>query len=114
PQTFETIRRPFTAHTWLDLIDESTGRGLLCFHDGGQQFFHEGAAVSNLLSAYDPWDEDRFNPRLHARLLITPHGPLTDGQRARIAAGMTGNWSISGTEGQKGDIPKSFGAFSIE
>ncbi len=114
PQTFETIRRPFTAQNWLDLVDESSGRGLLCFHDGGQQFFHEGTAVSNLLSAYDPWDEDRFNPRLRARLLLTPHGPLSDGARARIAAGMTGNWSISGTEGQKGDIPAKFGCLAIE
>jgi alpha-mannosidase len=120
PQVFEQIHRPFTALTWTDLLDPSGARGLLCVHDGAQQFFREGGGsggggVRNLLWMYDPWDQDRWSGRLRARLTLLPHGPLSDGERARAAASLAaaGTFATRQTD-VPADAPARFGLLSIE
>jgi alpha-mannosidase len=113
PQDFEDIRRPFTALTMLDLEAEA-GRGLLVVHDGGQQFFRNDAGVNALLSMYDAWDEERWNPKLRARLLLMPHAPWSDAERTRAAALQCGSWSVIGHSGPRGDAPERFGMLWID
>jgi alpha-mannosidase len=87
PQVFEEVRNPFTA---LQLLDLDAGeRGLLYLHDGSQAMLRDGDQVRNILSMYDPWDEDHFNSRLAARVRLVPHGPLTHAQRWRLAQEFT-------------------------
>ncbi len=117
-QVFEEIKNPFTALSFVDLLEgDGTGRGVLCLHDGGEQFFREdgaGGGVRALLTMYDAWDEDQYLGRLQARLSLTPHGPMSAAQRARTAASTLGNWSVAGRDGDPGDIPATFGALWIE
>jgi len=87
PQVFEEVHNPFTA---LQLLDFDGGeRGLLYLHDGSQAMLRDGDAVRNILSMYDPWDEDGFNPALEARVRIVPHGLLTHAARWRLAQEFT-------------------------
>ena len=85
PQWFETVRRPFTALHWVDLLDPATGNGLLLAHDGSQAWFRDDDGLRVLLTAYDPWDEGAWDGRLKARLWLLPHGPLPHGARLRLA-----------------------------
>jgi alpha-mannosidase len=115
-QWFETIRNPFTAHSFVDLLDgdDESAPGVMLVHDGGQQFIREERGVRNLLSVYDPWDEDYFNEWLDAKLWIVPHGPLTHAERQRIALQLRrwGDEMIKTNEG--GDIPAVFGPLSVD
>jgi alpha-mannosidase len=116
PQVFETIERPFTAQTWLDLVEaraDGAGSGLMCLHDGGQQFFRDEHGVRALLTMYDAWDEDRYNGRLQARLCLLPHGPMTDADRARRAVRMMSNWAVSIKIGDGGELPAAFGPLEV-
>jgi alpha-mannosidase len=83
PQVFEEVHNPFTALQLLDL--DSGERGLLYLHDGSQAMLRDGDCVRNILSMYDPWDEDYFDGRLEARVRLAPHGRLTHAQRWRLA-----------------------------
>jgi alpha-mannosidase len=83
PQVFEEVHNPFTA---LQLLDFDSGeRGLLYLHDGSQAMLRDGERVRNILSMYDPWDEDHFDPHLEARVRLVPHGRVTQAQRWRLA-----------------------------
>jgi len=88
PQVFETVRRPFTAWSFVDLLlgGGEPDRGLLVVHDGAQGFFRTDDGVRQLLNMYDPWDEDHFGDFFVADLWVLPHGPLTGAERARLAA----------------------------
>lgn len=115
PQEFEEVHRPFTALSFVDLLDgQRTGRGLLCAHDGSQQFFRDERGIRCLLSMEDPWDEGRFNPRLQARLLFVPHGELAHHERARLAAALASEWSVAGKPHGGGELPMVFGPLSVE
>jgi alpha-mannosidase len=83
PQVFETVENPFTALQFLDLDDG--GRGLLFLHDGSQAYLRRESSVLQILSLYDPWDEDYFVSELDARVRIVPHGKLRDAERWRLA-----------------------------
>jgi alpha-mannosidase len=87
PQVFEEVRNPFTALQFLDY--DNGERGLLYLHDGSQAMLRDGATVYNILSMYDPWDEDGFSGELEARVRLVPHGPLTHAQRWRQAQEFT-------------------------
>ncbi|MFM7298068.1 MAG: hypothetical protein ACKO4Q_12715, partial [Planctomycetota bacterium] len=62
PQVFEDVLRPFTAHSFVDLLDEGEdGRGLLVVHDGAQQFLRESRGVRALVHASDLWDGEHYD-----------------------------------------------------
>jgi len=83
PQVFEEVRNPFTA---LQLLDFDGGeRGLLYLHDGSQAMLRDGDRVRNILSMYDPWDEDYFDGSLEVRVRLIPHGRMTHARRWRLA-----------------------------
>lgn len=87
-QWFEEVRRPFTALSFVDLVDaDNPDRGLLIVHDGSQQWFldEEENAVRCVLNMYDPWDEDYFQGSVRANFLLVPHGPMRNSQRWKIA-----------------------------
>ncbi len=87
-QWFEEVRRPFTALSFVDLLDaDNPERGLLIVHDGSQQWFldEEENAVRCVLNAYDPWDEDYFQGSVRANFLLVPHGPMKNSERWKIA-----------------------------
>ncbi|HWQ11675.1 MAG TPA: hypothetical protein VNL77_02680 [Roseiflexaceae bacterium] len=106
PQVFEEVRHPFTALQLLDLVDGE--RGLLYLHDGSQAFFRDGERVRNILSMYDPWDEDYFVAELHARVRLVPHGPIDHARRWRLAQEFTRPALLAAGEKPGGDIPASF------
>lgn len=83
PQVYETVHAPFTALHLLDLCDAQ--RGLLFLHDGSQGFLREGDGARQILSMYDPWDEEYFVPDLDARLRVVPHGPMNHAERWKLA-----------------------------
>jgi alpha-mannosidase len=87
PQVFEEVRNPFTALQFLDF--DGGERGLLYLHDGSQAMLRDGDRVYNILSMYDPWDEDGFSAELEVRVRLVPHGPLTHTQRWRLAQEFT-------------------------
>jgi alpha-mannosidase len=110
PQVFEEVRHPFTALQLLDLDDGE--RGLLVLHDGSQAILLDEpgvARVRNVLSMYDPWDEDYFVAELHAHLRLVPHGPLTHAERWRLAQafGRPVLVETAASEGA-GDLPAAF------
>jgi alpha-mannosidase len=87
PQVFEEIHNPFTALQFLDF--DCGERGLLYLHDGSQAMLRAGATVHNILSMYDPWDEDDFCAELAARVRLVPHSSITHVQRWRLAQEFT-------------------------
>lgn len=117
PQWFETIRRPFTASSFVDILDSSGERGLLVVHDGSQCFFRDEEGVRLLLCAYDPWDEAYFDGELDAHVWLVPHGPLTHSERVRMAAGLAGKTEASLWERKRepgGHQPEEFGSLLVE
>jgi alpha-mannosidase len=85
PQWFEQVDRPFTAASLLDL-PTAAGGGLLLLHDGSQAFgAGDDGAVHQVLSLYDPWDEDYFVAALDVRIRLVPHRGLLHVERWRLA-----------------------------
>jgi|GEM_PF-427896 len=87
-QWFEEVHRPFTALSFVDLVDaDNPDRGLLVIHDGSQQWFldPETRTVRCLLNMYDPWDEDYFRGSVDTHMQLIPHGPITNSQRWKLA-----------------------------
>jgi alpha-mannosidase len=121
PQVFETVRKPFTASRFVDLLEgptsQPTGRGLLVVHDGGQAFFREDHGVRNLLSMYDPWDEEYWQESLLADLWFLPHGALTNTQRVHLAHELESgaqSFSESAEVQGGGELPSVFGALHVD
>jgi len=86
-QWFETVDRPFTSLGLVDLVFED-GSGLLILHKTAQQWFKVDDGVRCVLSAYDPWDEDYYEPN-YTTLTFLPHGPMSNSDRWRLAHGQT-------------------------
>jgi len=110
PQWFEQVDRPFTATSLLDL-PTAGGGGLLLLHDGSQAFgvaadgAATGGAVQQLLSLYDPWDEDYFVAELDVRLRLVPHRGLFHVERWRLAQEFERPPHAFVAEGPGGDLP---------
>lgn len=89
PQWFESIERPFTAMSFVDCLQDdiaSSGRGVLCVHDGSQQCLRTDQGIAFVLTAFDQWDEHHHDTRFEAEFWLIPHGRLTNSQRKRLAA----------------------------
>jgi len=87
PQWFEEVQRPFTATSFVDLVDtDNPDRGLLIVHDGSQQWFlDEDGTARCLVNMADPWDESYFQGQFEVNFYLVPHGPITHADRMRIA-----------------------------
>ncbi len=108
PQVFEEVHNPFTALTLLDFAGEQSG--LLYLHDGSQAFFRDGRVIRNILTMYDPWDEDYFVSTVRAQFRLIPHGPLTNAQRWRMAQEFLQPLRAMASDKPGGDLPPEFGA----
>jgi alpha-mannosidase len=109
-QWFEDVVAPFDAFSLVDLISEDGNRGLLVIHDGSPQWFHDEAGVRNLLTMYDPWDEDYWIDRFHVKYRLMPHGPLTNATRWREAQRFLRPPEALVKRNAGGDLPLSFSA----
>jgi alpha-mannosidase len=107
PQWFEEVHKPFTA---LQLLDFTTDEhGVLLLHDGSQAFLKTDSGVTNILSMYDPWDEDYFVSTLDAHFRLVPHGPLTHAERWKLAQEFTRPVETATSQKPGGDLPATFG-----
>jgi alpha-mannosidase len=89
PQWFEDVVRPFTSQSLVDVVRGEDGAGVLIVHDGSQQWLRRDGCVHVVLTAYDPWDEQRYGVEgwTRARLWIRPHPKaMTNVDLQRIAA----------------------------
>jgi alpha-mannosidase len=118
PQVFETIKRPFTASTLVDMLENEAGkRGLLVVHDGSQAFFREQHGVRALLSMYDPWDGEHFDNVFDAELWVLPHGELSNTERMRISMECnlgSPRFEDSAAVAGGGDLPPTLGGLSVD
>lgn len=117
-RVFEEVVKPFTAHTFVDLLDDTTPeRGLLVVHDGSQQFFREPAGVRALLSMYDPWDGEHFDNVFDAELWLAPHAALSHTERARLSMECnlgSPRFEDSAPVGGGGDLPPQLGSLEVD
>ena len=108
PQVFEKVENPFTA---LQLLDMSAkGAGLLYLHDGSQSMLRRGESVENILTLYDPWDEDYFVADFEVKTRLVPHGQMTSAERYRLAQEFTRPITVVHAASEGGDLPESFSA----
>ncbi len=114
----ETVRRPFTASSLVDLCQGSDdGPGLLIVHDGSQAWFREQDGVRCLLDMYDPWDQEYFDDTFEAELTLVPHGPSTHTQRMRTALELNQGaprFNDHAAVRGGGDLPPVFGGLSVD
>ena len=108
PQWFEEVRNPFHSLSLVDLLDVDGRRGLLVIHDGSPQWVRRGDGVTNLLTCYDPWDEDYFVDRFRVAYRILPHGVLTDAARYRAAQGFLRPPVVVRKPNDAGPVPREF------
>lgn len=106
PQVFEEVQNPFTALSLLDFDDGE--RGLLYLHDGSQAFLKGDTQVYNILTMYDPWDEDYFVQGVAARVRIAPHGALSHAARWRYAQEFLRPPLTSDSDTPEGDLPSEW------
>ncbi|MEM2058429.1 MAG: hypothetical protein QXO76_09295 [Thermoproteota archaeon] len=106
PQVFETIENPFTALQFIDICNEN--RGLLYIHDGSQAFLQSDDGIWNILTLYDPWDEEFFYPHLDASIRLLPHGPLSNARRWKLAQEFTRPPMLVTAEHPRGGLPRRF------
>lgn len=82
-QWFETVDRPFTSLSLVDLV-QPDGSGLLILHQTAQQWFKVEGGVRCILNAYDPWDEKYYRASA-TRFTVIPHGAMANSDRWRLA-----------------------------
>jgi hypothetical protein len=118
PQVFEDVKKPFTAHTFVDLLEgQREGHGLLVVHDGSQQFFRDKHGVRPLLSMYDPWDGEHFDNVFDAELWLVPHGAMSNTERARLSMECnlgSPRFEDSAPVAGGGDVPPLLGALTVD
>ena len=107
PQWFEEVHQPFTALQLLDFSNDE--RGVLYLHDGSEAFLLGENSVRNVLTMYDPWDEDYFVSSLDVRVRLVPHGPITHAERWRLAQEFTRPVLTATSDAPGGDLPATFG-----
>lgn len=108
PQWFEEVHNPFTALSLLDFASDA--RGMLLLHDGSQSFLGEAGGVEQVLTLYDPWDEDYFVAELWASVRLVPHGRLSCAQRWRMAQEFRRPVRVTEGTGPGDSLPGEFGA----
>ncbi len=114
----ERSPRPFTAHSFVDLLTEETaGPGLLVVHDGSQGWSRDAHGVRVVLNARDAWDGDHFDNVFDAELWLVPHAALTNSERVRLS--MECNLGSPRFESSAavlggGDLPPTLGAASLD
>ncbi len=117
-QEFEDIVRPFTAQSFVDLLeDDDAGRGVLVLHDGSQGFFRDAQGVRALLHAYDPWDGEHYDPAFDAEVWIAPHGAMTPTERMRMSMECnlgSPRFEDSAAVAGGGDLPPSLGGVHVD
>lgn len=113
PQWFEEIHDPFHSLSVVDLLDADGAQGLLVVHDGSQQWFRRGEAVENVLTCYDPWDEDYWVDRFHLAYRLLPHGGLTHSERYRAAQTFLRPPQVAVKKHAPGDVPGRFGVIQV-
>lgn len=118
PQLLETVRRPFTSSSLVDLCSAAeNGPGLLVVHDGSQAWFAEQGGVRCLLAMYDPWDEQYFDEGFEVELALIPHGRLSNTARMRTSMELNlGSPRFPDHVGVRGggDLPPTFGALAVD
>lgn len=105
-QWFEEVESPFTALQMVDLVD-SSGCGLLVLHGGTQQWLRTAEGVAAVLTLRDPWDAEPLvedNGRV-LRMRLVPHGPVTHGERLRLAQEHRRPLILLGSGGVSPDAP---------
>lgn len=117
-QVFEEVVRPFSASSFVDLLESDVaGRSLLVVHNGCQQFQRDAHGVRALLHSYDLWDEDHYDNVFDAELWLAPHGTLSPTERMRLAMennlGSPRFESFASALGG-GDLPHTLGALEID
>jgi len=111
-QWFEDIVHPFHS---LSLVDLTTadGAGMLILHDGSQQWFRDQGQVRNLLTMYDPWDEDYWIDRFSIRYRLLPHRGMTNCERWKAAQSFLRKPTILVKGDRRRDLPAEFSALSF-
>jgi alpha-mannosidase len=105
PQWFESVVRPFTALGFVD-VRRRGGGGLLIAHDGSQAWsVDDDGALRQVLSLYDPWDEDYFAAALSASVRLVPHRGLAAAACWRIAHEHERQVRAFAADGPGGDLP---------
>jgi len=114
-QWFEDIVHPFHSLSMVDLTDDE-GAGLLVLHDGSQQWFRDETQIRNLLTMYDPWDEEYWIDRFHICYRLIPHAGLSNQERWKYAQTFLRPPEVRAKGNVAGGIPASFSgvAFSNE
>ncbi len=117
-QVFEEVVRPFTASSFVDLLEtDAAGRGLLVVHDGCQQFQRDTHGVRALLHSCDLWDGDHYDNVFDAELWLAPHATLRPTERMRLAMecnlGSPRFESFASALGG-GDLPATLGALDVD
>lgn len=113
PQWFEEVRNPFHSLSVVDLLAVDGASGLLILHDGSQQWFRRENAVENVLTCYDPWDEDYWIDRFHVAYRLVPHGELSHTERFRLAQSFLRPPQIAEKTRAGGEVPPEFGALRV-
>lgn len=114
----ESVAKPFTAQSFVDLLEDSaSGRGLLVINDGSQCWLRDSHGVRAVLNAYDPWDGEHFDNVFDAELWLAPHGALSNTERMRLS--MECNLGSPRFESSAavlggGDLPPTLGAACLD
>lgn len=112
-QWFEDVVNPFNSLSLVDLASADAEGGLLIVHDGSQQWFRDGDRVRNLLTMYDPWDEDYWIDRFQISYRLVPHRGLSSAAKWRTAQTFLRPPVVRvKTTGGSGDVPAAFSAVS--
>ncbi|MGV3614664.1 MAG: glycosyl hydrolase-related protein [Fimbriimonas sp.] len=105
PQWFEEIRDPFHSLSLVDLLEGDGRRGMLIAHDGSPQWFRRGDEVENLLTCYDPWDENYWIDGFRVAYRLVPHGGITRAERFRAAQSFLRPPLVEIKGNNPGDLP---------
>lgn len=114
----ETLTRPFTAYSFVDLLaEDSASRGLLVVHDGSQGWSRDQHGVRVVLNARDAWDGEHFDNVFDAELWLVPHGSMANSDRVRLSMECnlgSPRFEASAAVLGGGDLPPTLGAASLD